>query len=457
MSHTVLPDISPTLRSSQPLGMAVVGGRNPAYDFIRGFALISILLAHIPLNALTVFTIRDYALFDATEVFVFIAGFMVGLVWLKMAARQGTMAPVRRFVIRAIKLYVYFVFAAIGLSALCLFFNEIGWPYTVIWNGFGDLMRDETVSYLIEVVTLYRQPNLIDVLVMYVILVGLVPVMMPAIINAPILTMTACFVVWYFGPELNAMLPVNREEGFVFNPFAWQLVFFSGMTVVTHGRSLTAAMDALPWPGRHVTRGALWVLSLALILVGIWYGMQRDIHVIRELELHGQFRDWYRDVYGPLVKWNVDFLRYCGLLAWVWMMSHIINRDWSRFLRTWFARLVMMVGQNGLTCFVGGLFISLIYDAIGRQLGAAFAVYLTPEPWFGYNYFDGTVGRGRDMTGLFAIVDLAAIGTLFLLAAIQDSRGRVALKSALAAILRRARGQTRSDDDDTQAALASQA
>ena len=45
-----------------------------AVDFWRGVALVMIYINHVPGNVFSYYTLRNYAISDAAELFVFLAG-----------------------------------------------------------------------------------------------------------------------------------------------------------------------------------------------------------------------------------------------------------------------------------------------------------------------------------------------------------------------------------------------
>uniref|UniRef100_UPI00289A02FA OpgC domain-containing protein n=1 Tax=Paracoccus sp. TaxID=267 RepID=UPI00289A02FA len=55
--------------------------RIAALDMLRGYALVCIMLDHMPISALRQVTLTNFVVFDAAELFVLLSGFLVGLVW----------------------------------------------------------------------------------------------------------------------------------------------------------------------------------------------------------------------------------------------------------------------------------------------------------------------------------------------------------------------------------------
>ena len=48
-----------------------------ALDMLRGYALVCIMLDHMPISALRWFTLANFSIFDAAELFVLLSGFQL--------------------------------------------------------------------------------------------------------------------------------------------------------------------------------------------------------------------------------------------------------------------------------------------------------------------------------------------------------------------------------------------
>ena len=84
-------------------------GRDHRVDFLRGFALASIFINHVPGNVYEKLTHRNFGFSDAAEIFVLLAGFASAYAYfaryergetldssLKALKRSGVAAPVSR-------------------------------------------------------------------------------------------------------------------------------------------------------------------------------------------------------------------------------------------------------------------------------------------------------------------------------------------------------------------------
>ena len=89
--------------------------RNATLDALRGYALVCIMLNHIPAGWARQFTLTNFAIYDAAELFVLLSGFLVGMVCVKVEERQGRQAAQLRFLKRAFQVWLALVVGAGGV------------------------------------------------------------------------------------------------------------------------------------------------------------------------------------------------------------------------------------------------------------------------------------------------------------------------------------------------------
>src|ERR1044071_806022 len=89
---------------------SVSPGRDLRLDLFRGLALWLIFLDHIPQNIVNWLTIRNYGLFDAAEIFVFISGYTAAFVYGREMQSRGVIVASARILKRAWQVYVAHIF-----------------------------------------------------------------------------------------------------------------------------------------------------------------------------------------------------------------------------------------------------------------------------------------------------------------------------------------------------------
>ena len=99
-----------------PVGTTSSGApRDLQIDFFRGLALIFIFVDHVPGNDLARFTLRNFGFADAAEVFVLLAGFSAVLAYGRTFENDGFRAGTARVLDRVRDIYVWHL----GLVAVC--------------------------------------------------------------------------------------------------------------------------------------------------------------------------------------------------------------------------------------------------------------------------------------------------------------------------------------------------
>ncbi|QDL93433.1 OpgC domain-containing protein [Paroceanicella profunda] len=334
-------------------------------DLIRGYALVCIMINHVPGSVLSHATISHLAFSDAAEIFVFVAGWLVGSIWLRIAAKSGAPAARRRFLTRAGELYIAYLVGAVGMVGLSVLLTRIGFAHDVVWSGFADRMAQSPFAFLFDVARMFTQPNLADVLLLYVAVMLMSCAVVPLLIRWPLVTLAGSALMWYNAGWLNGLLPTEREEGgFLFNPFGWQMLFFTGAAIAIHGRALMSVLR----PHAGAVTGAATVICAA----GVYYGLGRQIPAIGDSATYEAFRG----LLGNLDKWSLDEVRFVGLLAMAWLAAVPGREVMDRMATSRAGRTLSLVGRHGLPCFILGVMLTVVGDALNTAAGDGVAARL---------------------------------------------------------------------------------
>ena len=332
--------------------------RDVRLDFFRGLAMFIIFIAHVPSNGWVMFIPAQFGFSSGAEMFVFCSGVASGLAFGSVFVKRGFLLGVARVAFRVWQVY----WAHIGLCLVigCVYFlaaTTTGHDYTMM-IGLDWLQRDPEHA-LLALMTLRYTPAYLDILPMYVVLLASIPlVMMLAGIHRYVFFASAIGC-WLLVQITNFNLPSgeNGESFWFFNPFAWQLLFFTGFSF------------SMGWLRRPEFRtGPLFYLCLAVVIVSV------PINFWAFRELYASQPDlklWFvqGDVFAGTT--NEHILRYLHFLALAYVMLTFIEprRQW---LDHRFARPIVLVGQQSLATFLGSLALALtsgiILDQIGRSL-----------------------------------------------------------------------------------------
>jgi hypothetical protein len=340
--------------------MAIGQGATPSYrnqwlDFFRGLALIFIVVDHISNSPSSFLTLRNYALCDASEVFVFISGIAATLAFRRTAQKSGFQSACWRMFCRSGKLYAVYLGAALALTLLCVMLNSWGWSYNAVWPGHATQFLNSPLLYLFHVAVFYLQPALSNILPLYVVLMLVAPFLIYSMERLPVSILALSLLVWRCAPFLNSLLPSDTGDGYFFDPFAWQLMFVLGIVFGLWGPIILAHLDCRPV---LMTWIAGIVAALAAMQAWIWH--VPEIFAVFPPE---QVKDWLY----PISKTHLDLCRIISFLAIAWltrMSLRDVQVNWSRKPITF----ITLVGRNGLPCFTLGIVVSLLGDAIALNV-----------------------------------------------------------------------------------------
>jgi len=313
-----------------------------AVDFWRGFALISIYINHIPGIYFERFTHRNFAISDAADLFVFLAGWALSLVANKLPPETTRGQVLLQFGGRIMKIYAAQILissvAVAMLSGAALVLEN---PLLLEWHNAAAFFYDPSHAY-IGLVTLTHQLGYFNILPLYVVLIALAPVIVLTYRAVPRLLLPLSLAIYLVTLSLQISLPTWPNEGrWFFNPFAWQLVFVTGF-IMARNEGLGAFVR------KHL--GVLRILSIPLVIAGV---------------LIVQF-GWWPDptkMPEPKLLFIVDKayetpLRFLHFLALAAVFTNVYSYI-SAFLPN-VVNFCSMLGRNSLNVFCVGSLLSLL-------------------------------------------------------------------------------------------------
>ena len=151
----------------------------------RGLALWLIFLDHIPSNAVSWITIRNYGFSDATEIFVFISGYTAAFVYGRAMRQHGFIIASARVLKRAWQIYIAHVFLlAIYLAEIAYVASSFDNPLYTEEMGVLDFLKNPDVT-IFQALLLKFKPVNMDVLPLYILLLAWFPPMLWLLLRAP--------------------------------------------------------------------------------------------------------------------------------------------------------------------------------------------------------------------------------------------------------------------------------
>ncbi|MEM9522496.1 MAG: OpgC domain-containing protein [Pseudomonadota bacterium] len=375
-----------TGRNSAVAAAALSGQRDLRLDFFRGIAMFIILIAHTPGNWLTSWIPARWGFSDATEIFVFCSGMASAIAFGRAFDQSGWRMGTARVAYRVWQVYWAHIGMFFTIAMLLAAIDQTD-LYDKIYIGTLNLWKffAEPGPQLVGLFTLTYVPNYFDILPMYMIILLMLPIVMGLGRVNPWLVAIFVALVWFFAQArvlealgieaLRLSLPAEpwSTRQWFFNPFGWQLIFFTGFAFMR---------GWLPKPPVH---GALIAVAALIVLANI---------PLSNIGVREMGFDWARDwrIANRIVITKSDFgiLRYVHFLALAYLCwvaagdggrrlmtsgTHLPARVWRRLLS-----IILKVGQQSLAVFVVSMvaarMMGFAMDNIGRGTWTTLAVNL---------------------------------------------------------------------------------
>src|SRR6266568_9362513 len=318
-------------------------GRDLRLDLFRGIANWWIFLDHIPHNIVNWLTIRNYGFSDAADLFVFISGYTASFVYAKIMLERGFLIGSARLGRRAWQIYVAHVLLFV------IYVAEIGWLATRYdnpvlaqkFNVMGFLHDPFTTLY--EGLILKFKPVNMDVLPLYIVLMGCFPPVLWMMTRRRTLTLALSVALYFAARHFDWNLPSYPSGGWYFNPFCWQLLFVLGAWLALGGARETMPViqsSTLLWAG-----GAYLLFALVMTMASSFPEFTQPLP------------DWLYDSFNPNDKTNLAPYRFLHFVVIVFLVVRFVPRDW-RMLERPVSWPLIVCGQQSLEVFCVGIFLS---------------------------------------------------------------------------------------------------
>src|SRR5262245_13722645 len=202
--------------------------RDLRLDLFRGLALWLIFLDHVPNHIVSWATIRNYGFSDATEIFIFISGYTAAFVYGRAMEQRGFIVAGARVLRRAWQIYVAHIFLfAIYIAEIAYVASSFENPLYVEEMNALDFLKQPEIT-IIQALLLKFKPANMDVLPLYIVLLLLFPAILWLLLRNAVLALAASVVLYILTWQLDWNIPSYPSGHWLFNPFAWQLLFVFG-------------------------------------------------------------------------------------------------------------------------------------------------------------------------------------------------------------------------------------
>jgi hypothetical protein len=320
-------------------------GRDLRLDLFRGVANWAIFLDHIPDNVVNWITTRNYGFSDAADLFVFISGYTASFVYARMMLERGFIVGATRLTKRVWQLYVahviLFVIYIVAIGYVAQRFSD---PEIISEFNVAGLV-DNPVETLRQGLMLKFKPVNLDVLPLYIVLMGFFPPVLWVMLQQPGLTMLGSIALWFAARQFGWNLPAYPGGAWYFNPFCWQLLFVFGSWCALGGARKSRAIIDAP-------------VTLYLCIAYLVFAMI--------MTMAGKFPDfgamlphWLYETFNPNDKTNLAPYRFLHFVVIVILVIRFVPKDWPALEWRGFDP-VIVCGQQSLAVFCVGVFLSFV-------------------------------------------------------------------------------------------------
>jgi hypothetical protein len=201
---------------------------------------------------------------------------------------------------------------------------------------------------IIKTLMLQYQPEFIDILPLYIVLLAFFPIVLLLQRLRPLAPLILSFAIYlatlYFGWEAKTY-PDN--DGWFFNPFAWQFLFVVGATAGTAQSAAQPLLPPWPWVPRVAIAVtiAVAVIKLSWMANGFWDGIP------------ALFSDQLQEFADD--KSDLSPVRLVSFFALALTVVQFMPRD-SAILRNPLSKLAIVCGQHSLHVFCLGILLSVL-------------------------------------------------------------------------------------------------
>ena len=319
--------------------------RDLRVDLVRGIANLSFLFVdHIPHNAVSLLTMRNFGFSGATDLFVFVGGYAVALLYGRMAQERGFLVTATRILKRVWQLYAaYIVLFVIYIDVI----GQVAAKYAVPdiideYNVTG--IVDHPVRVLAHGLLLQAKPLNLDTLQLVFPLLAAFPLILAGMLRWPKLTLAASVALYVAARQFDLHLELVSGRPLVLQPV--QLA-----TAVRARRLVRARRRAACAHVAGSRAAAMAGAGLARLRVGDHGGGQGSA-------IRNTIPNVLLAPFTPNDKENLAPYRILHLLALAFLFTWYVPRDWQG-LRAKVLQPVIKCGDEWLASFCAGVFLSL--------------------------------------------------------------------------------------------------
>ena len=316
-------------------------------SLLLGIAAWFLFLDHVPHNAVSALTMRNFGFSGATDLFVFVGGYIAAILYGKMMLERGYVVAATRIFRRVWQLYAAYV------ALFVIYINLIGYvarktaaPEIIYEFNISGILG-HTIRTLIYGLLLQAKPLNLDVLQLFIVLMAFFPIVLFGMMRRPNLTMVGSIALYLTAREFDWNLSSFPEGRWYFNPFSWQLLFVLGTWFALMGRRQMRAIRSLQEISTLRIAALVYLLfALVITMAGKFPQLGGDLIPASVL-----------DLFLPNDKENLAPYRVLHFLTMAFLFTLVVPRNWRGF--QWpILQPVVKCGEEWLAVFCVGVFLS---------------------------------------------------------------------------------------------------
>jgi hypothetical protein len=207
---------------------------------------------------------------------------------------------------------------------------------------------DDPTAAIAQVLILRFQPQFLNILPLYIVLLACFPLVLAAIVRHPLYALVPSGALYALTNLMGWQMPGYPDgASWFFNPLAWQFLFVIGAVV---GYSKVCGVAWLP-QSRWLFRAAMTLAAVVALVSASW--------MIQSNFTDAQ--DFLFKLLAPYVgdKGNLNPVRLASFLALAFTTAQLVRPD-SALLATRAGKWLIACGQNSLHIFCFGILLSVL-------------------------------------------------------------------------------------------------
>jgi hypothetical protein len=338
---------SPTAGALGPAAMS--GARDPRFDLFRGLALLMIFNLHLYGSRFTSITLGAVSFCTGAEIFIFISGYVCGMVYFRRLQNAGLGACQLKALKRCGQLYG---------AHLLTFLTCFGlFAYFVAGLGTdGEVFRlrpllDEPGAAGPRALLLMYTPLYMDILKLYIILLLPLPLFLCLYRRRPWMAVGLSVLLYGIAqiwPHETALPDYPLGQRWFWNPLAWQMLFFLAVAL---GADRARGICRVP-------RSPGW----ALVALGLLLGLLVLKHTVD--------MPW-----RAIDKFRLAPMRVISLFVMAWVIAAWAPAT-ARFWRSRLLAPIICCGRHALPVFCFSVILDYAYSLLLREAGGGVALEL---------------------------------------------------------------------------------